>query len=77
MAERAGESERAEVGDDRWGRAVSERERENARAHAGRAGTRERGRGRVAAGRSAGPSRRKEGESAREESFIFLFQKCE
>jgi hypothetical protein len=27
MVERAGESERAEVGDDRWGPRVSERER--------------------------------------------------
>jgi hypothetical protein len=34
MAERAGESERAEEGDDRRGQGVSERERENARAQA-------------------------------------------
>jgi hypothetical protein len=82
MAERAGESEREEVGDDRWGRAVSERERKSARAGRprgwtallGHAGTSKRGRGRVAAGRSAGLSRREKGESAREKSFVFLFK---
>jgi hypothetical protein len=32
MDERARESERAEEGDDRWGRAISERERKSASA---------------------------------------------
>jgi hypothetical protein len=32
MVKRAGESEREEEGDDMWGRAVSERERESERA---------------------------------------------
>jgi hypothetical protein len=40
----------------------------------GRTGASEHDRGRVAAGRSAGPSRRKEGESARVE-FCFSFSK--
>jgi hypothetical protein len=61
-----------------------QREREEERAHAGRprgwaallghAGVSEHGRGRVEAGRSAGPSRREKGESARERSFVFLFK---
>jgi hypothetical protein len=58
--------------------------RERGRARAGRprgwaallghAGASERGRGRVVAGRSAGPSRREKGESAREKSFVFLLK---
>jgi hypothetical protein len=43
-------------------------------ASLGHAGVSERGCGRVAAGRSAGPSRREKGESAQEESFVFLFK---
>jgi hypothetical protein len=64
------------------GAELSARERGSARAGRprgwaallGHAGASERGRGRVAAGLSAGPSWRKEGESAREESFVFLLK---
>jgi hypothetical protein len=74
----AGEKERAEEGDDRWGRDVREREREaSARAWLGwatllrhvDAGASEQ------AGHAAGPSRRKEGKAAPNESFCFSFSK--
>jgi hypothetical protein len=66
------------------GAELSARERRRARARAGRprgwavmlgrAGASERGHGRVAAGRSARPSRREKGESAPEKSFVFLLK---
>jgi hypothetical protein len=73
MAERAGESERAEEGDNKWGPRVSEREGERARTRAGCAGAIERGRGRVAAGPFgwAEPGERKR--SRPELSFCFSF----
>jgi hypothetical protein len=78
VSERAGENERAEVGDDRWGRPVSERERESERARAGprcwaarasasaRAGARERA---VWLGRTAGKKKNQP-----DFVFVFLFQ---
>jgi hypothetical protein len=77
MAERAGESERAEEGDDRRGQGVSERERENTRAGVGADGprcwaTQERARARGQAVRLGRAGGRKESRPERKVLFSFF-----
>jgi hypothetical protein len=76
----AGEKARAEEGDDRRGRAVSESERERARAGASRVARPARAAGsheRVGGPRVGWAELKEKRRSGPIGSFVFLFQKCE
>jgi hypothetical protein len=73
MAEHAGESERAEKGDDRRSRDVRERERAGARL--GWAARPRNAGASMRMGRAVGPSRREKGEGGPRRKFLFFFFK--